>query len=66
MLKTIISEAREILAKKHNISIRDLHYIGYTDCSCIKGEGAVSVLFNITKKCHPSYKSTVAVNSWNM
>jgi hypothetical protein len=65
-MNELISKCQIALAKKHNVDINDLHYLGYSDCSMIRGEGAVSINFNLIKEGHVHHKSTVAINSWNV
>ena len=49
---------KQYLATKLNISVTDLDCIGLTECSFVK-EGAVLMQYNVTKKGHEKYKSTV-------
>lgn len=64
-MNSIINQALNVLAEKHNINTYQLKYIGHVDCSW-KKLGAVQLQFNIECEGHRNNHSTVAVNSWNM
>jgi len=57
--KKILDIAMKFLTKKFDVSDDELKYIGYTDLSFIK-KGSKLLQFNILKKGHPKFNSTVA------
>lgn len=65
-MNELIKKSAIIIARKHNINVSDLNYIGYTDCSCFRNEGDVLFQFNVLKKDHEKYGSTVGLLSWDM
>lgn len=57
--KKTLDIAIKFLTKKFDITEDELKYIGYTDLSFIK-KGSKLLQFNILKKGHPKFNSTVA------
>jgi len=57
--KKILKKAIYHLTKKFNIDESDLEYIGFTDLSFMKKDSKL-LQFNITKKGHSKFGSTVA------
>ena len=57
--KEIYDEALKALSKQHKIDKKYLEYIGYVDLKW-KSPDAKLIHFNINKKEHPHYKSTIA------
>jgi len=57
--KKVMDMAMKFLTKKFNLKASDFVYIGFTDMSFVK-QGAKLLQFNIMKKGHKSYQSTVA------
>jgi len=55
----MIEKGRRFLARKFGVRIKDLHYIGATDCSFMS-EGAFLMQYNIMDINHVSFQSTVA------
>lgn len=57
--RKIVEKAIDYLTKKFNLGKNDLEYIGFTDLDFIK-KGSKLFQFNILKKGHEKYGSTVA------
>ena len=58
MTESMIEKGRRFLARKFGVEANELVYIGGTDCSFMAA-GAVLIQYNIMKKGHDQYKSTV-------
>jgi len=61
MKNNIIQEGFIFLMKKHGLEMKDLKYIGYSDCSyAVDIKGAMLLQYNIVKYGHEFFKSTVS------
>ena len=55
----IILKGKKAVAKEQGVELRDLKYIGATDCTMLES-GWYQLLFNIITKNHAKYDGTFA------
>lgn len=59
-MQQVVEKALTHVAKKHDVNVEELDYIGFMDLETVYGNGAKTLMFNIMKVGHIRYGSTVA------
>lgn len=61
-----INQYAEIAAAKNGLNVNSLSYIGFTDCSMIRGDGAALYQWQVSQPDHAKHESSIAVKSWEV